>query len=392
MVHKLKNIIKFFIFYFLNLIIFPTKKIMPNSMLLIRLDTIGDYILFRNFIEIIKKSEKYKDYKITLLGNEAWKEIAQEFDGEFIDDFIWLNIRKFNRNLIYRYRKLKEIIKKGYEIVVDSTYSREFYYSDIIVKVLTAKEKTGSEGDLSNIEPWQKKISDTYYTKLISAEKEVIFEFYRNKEFFENFLETKLDVKKPHINLKPKNLFFQLPKEYAILFIGASLGNKKWRIENFAKVGRYIKSKYGYEIVLCGGKEDMNEVKKFKKYFGMDFTDLTGKTSLIDLLYVVYNGNVMVSNDTSAPHLAVALNMRGVVFVVYNGVHFGRFVPYPKEIYENYHAIYHPDIERDLENYQKLSNSYGYEYGNGIKLNINEIAAESVIENIKKNLQTTPLF
>ncbi len=140
--------IRFFLYGIINKIAYNKQSISEKSILLIRLDAIGDYILFRNFIEIIKKNEKYKDYKITLLGNEVWKEIAQKLDSEFIDDFIWLNRRKFNKNLIYRYRKLKEIIKKGYEIVVNPTYSREFYYSDIIVKVLTAKEKIGSEGSL----------------------------------------------------------------------------------------------------------------------------------------------------------------------------------------------------------------------------------------------------
>ena len=381
MIHKLKSIIKFFTYYFLNLIIFPTKEIAPNFLLLIRLDAIGDYILFRNFIEIIKKSDEYKDYKITLLGNEVWKEIAQKFDGKFIDDFNWLNREKFQNNLIYRYLKLKEIGQKGYEIIINPTYSREFYHGDFIIKVLTAKEKIGSEGDLSNIEPWQKKISDAYYTKLISAKKEIMFEFYRNKEFFENLLETKIKIKKPHINIKPKELLFELPKKYAILFIGGSSMVRKWSMGNFAKVGKYIKSKYGYEVVLCGGKEDTDDAKEFEKHFGIDFIDLTGKTSLIDLLYVIYNGNLIIANETSAPHIAVLLETTDV-FVVYNGNHFGRFVPYPKEICENYHVIYHPDIEKNLEDYRKLSNSYGY----GSKLDINEITAESVIKNMVKFL------
>lgn len=379
---RLKSILKFFVHGIINKLVYNEQYIYEKSILFIRLDAIGDYILFRNFIEIIRKSDKYKDYKITLLGNEVWKEIAEEFDEEFIDNFIWLNRKKFNKNLIYRYKKLKEIVKNGYEIVVNPAYSREFYYSDVIVKVLTAKKKIGSVGDLSNMKSWQKKISDTYYTKLIPAKKEIMFEFYRNKEFFENLLETKLDIKKPHINLKSKNISFQLPKEYAILFIGARLGNRKWSIRNFAKVGRYIKSKYGYEIILCGGREDMNDVKKFKKYFGMDFTDLTGETSLTELLCIVYNANLMVSNDTSVPHLAVASGVSYALFVVYSGIHYGRFVPYPKEIYENYHAILHPDIEMDLENYKKLSNSYGYR----MTLDINDITAKSVIGNIGKNL------
>ena len=32
-----------------------------------------------------------------MVGNVAWKSIAQEFDKDFIDRFIWLDINKFNK-------------------------------------------------------------------------------------------------------------------------------------------------------------------------------------------------------------------------------------------------------------------------------------------------------
>ncbi len=86
--------------------------------MIIRFDAIGDYILFRNFIEVLKKSEKYRDYKITLLGNNAWKSLSKELDSEFVDEFIWLDRNKFHKDFLYRYKKLKEITACGYEVVM----------------------------------------------------------------------------------------------------------------------------------------------------------------------------------------------------------------------------------------------------------------------------------
>ena len=131
--------------------------------------------------------------------------------------------------------------------------------------------------------------------------------------------------------------------------------------------------------MLCGALSDKEDVNKFAKYFQDDYTDLVGQTSLIELLHVIYNGNIMISNDTCAPHFAIALEMMNI-FVIYNGNHFGRFTPYPKKISGNYHVIYHPKIEKNLDDYKTLSNSYGF----GSNLNINEIHAESVIKKIKK--------
>lgn len=387
MISKLKTALKLIIYYLIDLLIKPSKEIKPKSLLLIRLDAIGDYILFRNYIEVLKKNEKYKDYSITLLGNSVWKSLSEELDSEYIDEFIWIDRNKFSKNFVYRYKKLKEIISKGYEIVLAPVYSREFFFTDNIVKLIYAKEKIGSIGDLSNIKKWQKKISDKYYTTLIPAKDEIIFEFIRNKEFFENLLKIKLDIKKPTIKLKDKSLPFDLPSRYAILFIGASANYRKWNIQGFAKVGTWLKERYGYEIVLCGGPSDKNDAVEFRKYFYGEYLDLVGKTSLVELLHVIYNGNLMISNETSAPHFAVALEMTNV-FVIYNGNHYGRFTPYPKEVSENYHVIYHPEIEKDLDDYKKLSNIYGYVS----RLDINEISVDMVIHKIQEVLNGNDTF
>ena len=381
MISKLKTLIKLIIYYFINLLILPSKEIQPKSLLLIRLDAIGDYVLFRNYIELLKKSEKYKDYSITLLGNIAWKNLCEELDGEFIDNFIWLDRDRFNKDFLYRYQKLQEIVSSGYEVALNSVYSREFSYGDAIIKLINANEKIGSVADVSNIRKWQKNISDKYYDVLVPAKSELMFEFDRNKEFFENLLSIKLDIKKPHIDLKPKKLPFELPEKYAILFIGASASFRKWNIEGFAKIGEYLKNQFGYEIVLCGAPSDKDDALRFKECFDGSYIDLVGKTSLIELLHVIYNGNLMIANETSAPHFAVSLEMTNI-FVISNGNHYGRFTPYPKNMAPNYHVIYHPVIEKDIDNYKKLSNSYGY----GSNLDINEISFESVKRKIDGTL------
>lgn len=379
-----KDLIKFTIYSAINLTIKSSHKIEPKSMLIIRLDAIGDYILFRNFIKILKENEKFKDYKITLLGNIAWKELAETLDSQEISHFIWLDRKNFARNPFYRNRKLKEITSQGYEILLSPVYSREFYFSDTIVKLITAKQKIGSSGDLSNIRKWQKKISDKFYTKLIPARNEIIFEFYRNKEFFEHFLQQIIPLKKPFIQIPNITLSLELPERYAVLFIGGSANFRKWDIENFAKVGFYLKEKYGYNIVICGAKSDLKDSERFKKIFKESYLVLVGKTTLIELLHIVKNAEIIISNETSVPHLTVALEKR--VVVISNGNHFGRFTPYPRELTQKYFVVYHPKIEENLEDYRRLSNTYGYRSS----LNINEITFDMVkvkIDEALRNLQ-----
>ena len=212
-----------------------------------------------------------------------------------------------------------------------------------------------------------------------------MFEFYRNKYFFECLLDTKLDITKPIISLQNKSSGLKLSKKYAILFIGASDKYRKWSVKNFAKVGNYLNREHGYDIVICGSSKDIKEANELEKCYEGKILNLVGKTSLSELLVVIYNGDLILSNETSAPHIAVALNLKNI-FVIYNGKHYGRFIPYPKEISKNYHVIYHPFINKDLNNYKNQSNSYGYTSD----LDINEISLEMVqieIDAVLNNVQ-----
>lgn len=383
MILNLKSSLKFVVFYLMNLLIKPSKEIKTNSLLLIRLDAIGDYIMFRDFIREIKGNAAFNRCEITFLGNLAWKSLSVELDKQFVDHFIWLDRDRFNQDLFYRYSKLTEITSNGYSVVLLPTYSRDFYVSDTIVKLVSANKKIGSIGNLSNIKSWQKRISDKYYDRLIEANEGVMFEFYRNKEFVENLLGVEVNINKPVLQLSPKESELKLPKKYAVLFIGASGRERKWKIEGFAEVGNYLADHCGYEIVLCGAPNDEEDALKFSKQFNGKYIDLVGKTSLFDLLYVIESSSLIVSNETSVPHFAAALNAKNI-FVIYNGSHLGRFLPYPKSASRHYHVIYHSEIDKDFDGYKRLSNSYGFK----VTLDINDISVASVINKLDSKMLT----
>jgi hypothetical protein len=76
------------------------NSLSPNTLpgkrlLIIRLDDIGDYLLFRNSLNIYKKSPKWAGYKITLLGNQAWKSLYEHLDEGATDSNIWVNKNNF---------------------------------------------------------------------------------------------------------------------------------------------------------------------------------------------------------------------------------------------------------------------------------------------------------
>ncbi len=375
---KIKNLFNFLIF----LIILPfinIKKVktLPDSMLIIRMDAIGDYILFRNFISLLKDSSEYRNYKITLCGNIAWKELAENLDKDVVDNFVWMNRKKFYGNFIYKYKMLKEIHNYGFEIAIETTYSREVLYGDEIIKVSRASERIGNTGSLDKHSKWKRNLfSDKWYTKLISSKENNLFEFNRNKEFFENLLEMKIDIKKPSIDVSDIS-FTKLPgKNYIVLFPGGSSEKRRWDINNYVETARYILDNSNYDIVIDGSEKEIKLAQYIWDNLKSQRVFITaGSTSLTEMAKLLSSAELLISNETSAVHFAVAVDTRFIC--ISNGAFYSRFHPYPKEIFNDSYYIYpgeitnNPNINKDTYRFES-------------SLDINQIKPEEVKKVLKK--------
>ncbi len=379
---KLRNLSNYFIYLLIDLFLPASIETKSNTLLIIRLDAIGDYLLFRNFLSAIKSSKKYKDYKITLCGNIVWKDLSEEFDKNVVDEFIWIDRNKFYKDTRYKFDLLKKIREKGFETAVVATYSREILYDDFIVNSSRAKIRIGSEGSKDSQVKWKRNLfTDRYYTQLIPTLSSDIFEFYYNKFFFDIFLEEPVNVKAPQINTSQINLNFVLSKPYVTLFPGASRKEKIWGHNNFKEIAELLINEYSYNIVLSGGKNE-KEISQniYNSLPAGKVFNLTSKTALPGLAKIINESELLISNDTAAVHIAASVNKTFIC--ISNGERFGRFHPYPREIFDKAYYIYPPEIMKNLDDIELLKEKYRF----GSDLDINEIKPQVVKEVIKKVL------
>jgi ADP-heptose:LPS heptosyltransferase len=379
---KLRNLLNYFIYLLIDLFLPSQEKINPNTLLIIRLDAIGDYLLFRNFLLAIKSGKKYKDYKITLCGNIVWKDLSEEFDKNVVDEFIWVDKGKFYKSIRYKFDLLKKIRKEGFETAVVSTYSREILYDDLLINSSRAKIRIGSEGSKDSYVKWKRYLfTDKYYTRLIPILSSNIFEFYHNKNFFNILLEESGNIKTLQINTSQINLDYIPIKPYVVLFTGASRKEKIWNHNNFKEIAEFLINKYSYNIVLTGGEKE--KATSFKIYDSLPpgkVFNLTSKTDLPGLAKIINESEMLVSNDTAAVHIAASVNKTFIC--ISNGERFGRFHPYPQEIFDKAYYIYPTEIMNNLDNVELLKNKYRF----SSDLDINEIKPQAVKEVIKKIL------
>ncbi len=352
-----------------------------KSLLIIRLDSIGDYILFRNFLKIIRNSEKYRNYRITLCGNIIWRDLAEELDSDFVDSFIWIDRKKFSNNIFYKYKILKSIYIKGFETVVDTTYSREILFGDSIISASNAKLRIGSSGALDKHTKWKRNLlTDKYYTKLINTTKNNVFEFYRNKEFFEKLLDNNFNLTKPGI--EADKIKYVLPAEkYVVIVPGAADEKRRWDVNNFGQISSYISRQFGFDIVLAGSESERAICGKLRKIInGENVFNVCSAISLPELVKLITNTELLISNETGPVHIAAATSTPFIC--ISNGNHFGRFHPYPEEIFNAGYYLYPPQIMKHINNLEKLSELYRFESN----LDINLIKPNDVIKQIPKVL------
>ena len=382
MYKQFKNLINFLFFLVIDFFVgFKKSKKIPKTILLIRIDSIGDYILFRNFIKFLKESDKFQGYKFTLCGNRVWEELAINLDSNWVSEFIWLDRDKFLHNIIYKISLLNIIHSKGFETVLNFAYSRELLFGDQIVKSSRATNRIGISSSPEK-EKRTKIFSNRFYTNLIQSSEGNKFEFYRNKELVEKLIEKEIFIRKASLDVSKVKSIFNENTPHVVVFPGAKDFKRRWNVVSFSEVCKYLMNNYEYKILLAGSKDDIEMGNKINNLCGSsEIRNLCGTTSMLEFAKLISSATLLISNETSAVHFSAAV---GTSFIcISNGNHFGRFNPYPDEVFNKGQYIYPPEIMNQLENRELLNKKYRFKSD----LDINSIHPEAVIKLIRELLK-----
>jgi len=302
-------------------IFFSRLRRAEKRILIIKIDAIGDYILFRNYLEVLKKSEKYKGYKIDLLGNVKWKDLALEYDKDFVSDFIFINEDELLVKPLKVFKLGIKLFKRRYQIVLQSTYSRTLLGNGI--SALASPRENISYLSDNEHNPRYKKKTDKFYTSLIKLPDTSYHELERNHFFFEAITGEIIPFQQPSLHVKKNK------KEGILIFPGSSTYKKNWEKEKFLEIINRILQTTNHNVIIAGGPAEKSIACYLvgqSPYYDR-ITDKTGNTTLPDLISLVAGSKLVISNDTNTVHIAAATDVPAICIL--GGGHFGRFLPYP---------------------------------------------------------------
>lgn len=345
-----------------------------KKILIVRIDEIGDYMLWRPFLKELVQAEQYRGYEFHFCGNQSWKSLFTGFDSEGIVQSFWIDKTRFKTKMGYRYRFLNQFYRQQYDVVINPTFSRDKRYDDSIVTAAKAPENIGMKANPESVQPYELGYDRNLYTRLFDQPAKPIFEFERNKQFTEFVTGKASSVINTRVDLQRLPSFpLSLPDKYFVVFPGSRSKARIWPTEHFVQVSNYLFENYGWTAIVCGTKSDEAYTQAFCNSYKHPLADLTGKTALTDMLTVFAKAQCLLSVDTGSVHLAAAAGC--TVFGIFNGSQYKRFAPYPTNMAPNFYAVYPDAVEQELKEEEMVKQKYEFV----VRIPYSSVKAEKVI-------------
>jgi ADP-heptose:LPS heptosyltransferase len=357
----------------------PAVQHREKRLLLIRLDDIGDYLVFRNQLEAYKKSARWNSHRITLLGNESWRDLFTLLDQATVDETIWVNKDRMLEDAPYRMAIWQQLRAAGFEAVIAPSCVRPLLLDDFSMLAAAPLYSFGSVN--TNIHESWNLLSDKLYTSVFKPSRSLIHEFDFNAEFATWVCGNRFPGDRPRIELPPAVLGQGPPAgqgAYTICFVGASIRSKRWPARRWLEFIALHRRHFSGRIVLAAGssKAELKMVQQIQQRTGVE--SVAGKLSLGEVLQWVAGSQAVITNDTMAAHMGVSLNKPTVIIA--NGLNYMRFSEYSHAGINQVVAVYSELFNRR----RKREGDGPHPYHETVTGDIVSIRAAAVIDALKE--------
>ena len=299
-----------------------------HGILVVRMDGIGDMVLFRRALDHYAGIFGVEKSAITVLGCDSWGSLADVvFEGY---RFYAINEHAYARRPFYRFRISLWVRNLAPAVAVCDSYMRRALMADSLIWVSSAPRTIVSL-------PYVSERTRPEFTYYLSQVSEIIdtgpyptHEVIRHFRFISALAGRTIAPESPRIAWRDQAPPLDGGAPYAVLNPGSNEPGRRWPLSGYVSVAKRLLER-GYRVVFVGGPGERGDSRAIDEIAGEEgVIDLTGRTGLAQLLDLMNHAALVLSNDTGPAHLSIALASPTVVIV--GGGHFGSFVPYPGEI------------------------------------------------------------
>jgi len=263
---------------------------------------LGSIIQATPLLQTLRK--QYPEARIVFISTRANKALLQKIDC--IDECIFLDDSGFTKLLLSYPRFILKLIALRIGVFIDlEIYSN---FSSLTTTLSLARNRLGFYLRASHYRMGiythmmyyntDAPIMQTYLqmARLLGAENEV-----------ETLYPLKATENAAHLSL---------PSKYMVINVNASdlRIERRWPLNNFEALIEHILEKWTeFGIVLIGSPSEAEYVNQlYERFSDENLINLAGKTSFDELITVIEQAKLMITNDTGPLHIAASLNKPSV--------------------------------------------------------------------------------
>lgn len=273
-----------------------------RNILLIKMSSLGDVIHTLPFVHELRKL--YPQAKITWL-------VHPQFGGfiptQIVDEVIYFDKVAFNKESFFA--ELKDIFamrkllhSKQFDLVIDL---QGLFKSAVLAAI------SGCSNRLGYAE--MREGSGLVSRAIVGPHaQDHVIERYLDVARYLGATVDKVEFPLPDLQVEEKSVAEKLlakgcDGDFVVIVPGARWETKCWPVEQYAELTKKIVSEGKY-VVLAGGPDDADKGAKIAQLVqDAKVIDLTGQTSLKELVALIKNCRVYISADTGPLHFAAAL-------------------------------------------------------------------------------------
>jgi ADP-heptose:LPS heptosyltransferase len=300
----------------------------PKGLVAIRMDGIGDMVLFRRSLDQYEAAFGIDKSDITVLGCNAWGQLADDvFQGYKV---VSIHEHRFHKKIFYRFKIARWIYQQNFKVAVLDSFFRKPLMADSLMMAARAPKTITSVPHLSDKTREIFAYSLSRSTQVIETGPYPVHETVRHYRFLSGMLGRTVELESVEISWRDNAPPVPPGKPYIVLNFGSNEYGRRWPFDKYVATAEKFLSE-GYRVVFCGATNDNDHKELIKnKFFSSDVIDLVGATTLPELMDLIKHAAGILTNDTGPAHLGIALGAPTLVLV--GGGHFGSFVPYPDEV------------------------------------------------------------
>lgn len=328
-----------------------TKK-QKKEMLLVCTDSIGDYLLWRNFIDDIRNSDKYAQFSISMIACETYRHFLEYLDADKLHKVFYVPGRFENlstRKLIDIRRRLKdEGLKDYYDTIVfcsvNAARDDKFKAEQLITGNVVSRFSILHNHSLFKRNPLDL-LKFTYVYR--NYEDTFLHDFSKAKNFFSAFLGKESSIEYPRIELKTteKN---EHSGKYVVINPCGYDEYRCWNRVNWAELITWLHAQ-GLEVFLvCLEKE-----RRFCEVIQTlcdGIAKIAAGLAVPDLLTLMSKAQLYIGADSGIFHAAAALDMK--CMALSSGSSYFRFMNYPKER-KNVRVLFPEGVEKWIQKHRE---------------------------------------